>query len=430
MASRTRKRTWRSKTTQQEKQLYANPPTFTSQNFDSHQEMTDSTHNWPLYSERLGDVGGAMTSFTYKVEVVSAWVKCASFNGVHKFKGDVIAQPIGGSSGASSGARVTHWKCGIPPFLQTAELIALGATAISRCAPTNPHASVAQALGELRRDGIPSLPALLDFQKMARPKKAPRYKPTRSQAARKKAAKTGSEYLNVEFGIKPILNDFRKILTSVQESEKILRRYRQGSGKLIRRRYEFPTESSVSVVDYGQQLCSSVCIDGWLVPKGHSQEIIKTVTRKWFSGAFTYHVAHSEEIQGLGRFAQEANHLFGVGITPGVVWDLTPWSWATDWFVNTGDVLNNVSMMQTDGLVVVWGYMMAETTITRTVTNYGATPRGNPPLDLKIVWTTKVQQRIRATPFGFGLDPLQFSGRQLAIVAALGLSRDGRRLSI
>jgi hypothetical protein len=68
------------------------------------------------------------------------------------------------------------WIRGLAPvLLQATVLNALGATAVSRVEPTNPAADLSQALGELYRDGLPSLPG-------------------------KQEGNLGSEYLNMQFG--------------------------------------------------------------------------------------------------------------------------------------------------------------------------------------------------------------------------------------
>lgn len=311
----------------------------------------------------------------------------------------------------------------VPPAISTDLAIGLGATAISRCAPTNPHASASQTLGELRRDGLPAIPVLAHLRKLGRPSK------------KEVPSVVGGEYLNVEFGWKPMLNDVKKLLHAQQDAEKVLEQYRKDSGRLVRRTYAFPERSETVVDRVIGNYAPSPALDSnfYLVRQG---KISETVTTHWaarFSGAFTYHVAPADQFLGLTRAAQQANHLLGVGITPAVLWDLSPWTWAADWFANTGDVINNISMMQSDGLVVVYGYITVESTAVRTITNYGTILRDNNgtyPMDLTQTWTTKSQIRCKATPFGFSPLPWVFTPRQLAIVAALGLSSNGRKLSL
>jgi len=126
----------------------------------------------------------------------------------------------------------------------------------------------------------------------------------------------------------------------------------------------------------------------------------------------------------------EANHLFGVIPTPEVVWELTPWSWAVDWFTNVGDVMSNVSSFITDGLVLQYGYIMEHTRVfgeivctvpPSQVGQYGLTGGV-----LKRTYVREYKTRIHADPYGFGIDDTTLTKRQLSILGALGLSKGSR----
>lgn len=154
----------------------------------------------------------------------------------------------------------------------------------------------------------------------------------------------------------------------------------------------------------------------------------KTLTRettiwRWFSGSFTYHLPSDYKSRNeMRRIAAQATEILGLEITPEVIWNLTPWSWAVDWFANTGDVLSVISDMASDGLVVNYGYLMEKSIVKDT---YEKTVRlvGQPTRTYTTVLETERKRRRRATPFGFGLDWDSFSPRQIAITAALGLTK-------
>jgi hypothetical protein len=111
-----------------------------------------------------------------------------------------------------------------------AQLDQAGTTAIARCEPTNPIFDAATFIGELRDGGIPKAPGLQAIASL------------RERTAVAKAA--GSEYLNVEFGWKPLVSDLRNLSRAVHESHQIMSSYRKGSGKKIRRAFSFPPENS------------------------------------------------------------------------------------------------------------------------------------------------------------------------------------------
>jgi hypothetical protein len=302
------------------------------------------------------------------------------------------------------------------PYLTTPELqtlMAYGTTAIARCMPTNPVAGLANFLGELKRDGLPSAPGTQVMQKVDR------------------LRNTGSEYLNIEFAWRPMINDLKSFGTAVKTHDKVLKQYLRDSGKNIKRGYRFPTERTVirenEVVSSNYRpavLPSKYSASGGVL----TRTTVKTVDR-WFTGEFCYYLNFGDSIYGkLQQHYQEANKLFGVKLTPELVWNLAPWSWAVDWFSNAGDVFHNVSAFLADGLVMRRAYVMEHTTITDRY-DLSAFPCYNGqvigPLDQTFTQERKV--RVRASPFGFGKLVTDLSPRQLAIIAALGISQSPGR---
>jgi len=108
-------------------------------------------------------------------------------------------------------------------------------------------------------------------------------------------------------------------------------------------------------------------------------------------------------------------------ITPEVLWNLAPWSWAADWFGNIGDVMHNVSALGRDGLVMEYGYVMNER---KTDASYVCRSRlGTYTRDV----TTVDRRRWAAiSPYGFSVSWDGLTPKQLAVVTALGLTRGPR----
>jgi hypothetical protein len=293
------------------------------------------------------------------------------------------------------------------------ELKAIGTTAISRCIPTNPIFGLTQFLGELR-EGIPRLVGTDFFRQ-------------RSALARS----AGSEYLNVQFGWFPLVSDVRNFAYAVGNSNEILAQYERDSGKRVRRQLTVKDEREVETDSW---FGHSACPTPVLTPDFYSSSADTVLTRtrtikrkQWFSGCFTYYLAPEKSgEQGRKRWLQEANKLFGVRLTPETLWNLTPWSWGVDWFANVGDVLHNASAFANDGLVMPYGYMMEQCSISDHWSNSGFQYKtSGMPSSFTQKFTVTSKQRVKATPFGFGIDLSTLSGRQLAIVSALGLSRSG-----
>nr|UJQ85119.1 MAG: hypothetical protein 1 [Leviviridae sp.] len=409
--------------------------------FVDDRKIVDEVHAWPIPKGKgLWDYGGYLHQVNYTSEaggriIHSRWLNTLT-HVWEAYDGPIFAY----KEGVVSSTDHILWSKTAP--VSEAVLFTMGATAVSRCAPTNPHASLSQALGELRRDGIPALPGLNTFQKGIRPiqKQSKRKGNSTSKVIPQPTAQAGSEYLNVAFGWKPLYSDVRKLAALQHQSKRLISQYVRDSGRLVRRRYEFPTTVTRTEAPQGDGIGNPqppYLVPYLLTAKGIATRTITVTRRMWFSGAFTYHVSEPDSLVGSAfRFAEQANHLTGAGINASVMWDLMPWSWAVDWMTNIGDVVNNASMMSTDGLVMVYGYIMAETVTDTTITVNGVKIRpidgsaGKPILPLTQTFTETVRQRRRAYPFGFGLTFTGFTPHQLAIVAALGLSRDGRALAL
>jgi len=296
---------------------------------------------------------------------------------------------------------------------ETSNLMAAGTTAIARCIPTNPVSGLSNFLGELKRDGLPKRPGAA----------------MRSEFERGKTLKgLSSEYLNWEFAVRPFYSDMRSFANVVKSHDKILKQYRRDSGKLIRRRYQFPTESTVvSSIVSSAYYPQGVNIPGSWFNSGVLHLETRTTVDRWFSGAFCYYLNFDDSVLGkLSLYEQYANKLLGTRLTPELVWNLTPWTWAADWETNAGDVIHNVSAFLGDGLVMKHGYVMEHKTITKTYTLKGFSAKTNVSgdcSDLSMSITQERKARLKASPFGFGLTDSDLSLRQKAIIAALGINR-------
>lgn len=278
-------------------------------------------------------------------------------------------------------------------------LTAAGGTAISRCIPTNPAASLSTFLGELRRaKDIPS-PMLLSIYK---------------ERTRNLLSNSGGEYLNYVFGWKPMVDDLRSFATTIRDRKATIDQYHRDAGQKVRRQYEFPTERTTTIYDNvrfrtGNVTTGYAFVDGRVE---HTEE-----TQKWFSGAFRYYLPDGNSTLGKWeRYADEADRLLGTDLTPEVLWNLSPWSWMLDWFGSIGDVMTNISALGHDGTVMQYGYLMERKKVQQIWTG---SFNGQP---LKTINSYSTKRRIPASPYGFGVNFESLSTKQLAILAALGLS--------
>jgi hypothetical protein len=241
----------------------------------------------------------------------------------------------------------------------------------------------------------------------------------------------GSEYLNFEFGWKPLVSDLKSAAQAVIESEKILRNLERNSGHDLIRKRLLPPERVINQLETTTVKNPSGLAPAWASRPGHS--MWDTTTRQqWFSGCYTYQYEPSKMTE-ISRIATQARLLYGLELSPEVVWNLAPWSWLVDWFANVGPVLSNLSAFQQDGLVLKYGYVMETTSRSfRRQTVLGKKSpvciELNHPGLVGDLFQATCKERVKATPFGFGLNTAAFTNRQWAILGALGLTRAPRSL--
>lgn len=345
------------------------------------------------------DLGGNFYTFRPFGDHVEKW-SGFMHSGLYNFRGDLVAAPIPSQS-SSAGLSGT----------ERAELFRRGGTAVKRSQPLNPVVDGATALGEFRKDGLAKVPGMELLQSKGK------------QIVRK----TGSEYLNVEFALKPLISDLKGLYKAAGQQEQLLAQLHRDSGKLIRRRYTFPTERTETTdIKLGAgAVPQPALVSGFYGPGAWVKTTTTVVTKTYtFAGAFTYHLPKQETAMAKMRVqAAEANRLYGIRITPEVLYNLTPWSWALDWVTNTGDLLSNVSSVALDGLVLAYGYIMCHTTSETTVTCEGGSFKGGASGKYVTRYGFESKSRVKATPFGFGLDPALFNARQWSIIGALGLTK-------
>ncbi|DAD50078.1 maturation protein [ssRNA phage Esthiorhiza.3_11] len=313
-----------------------------------------------------------------------------------------------------------------PPYASSSdiELNYWGTKAIAQSAPTNSVAGIATALLEAYRDGLPHLVGHQLWKDRT----------IRAQTA-------GKEYLNSEFGWKPLANDIFSFAEGIVHFDTLVSQLIRDNGLGVRRRMSFsPVESRDFTTVATQQFVGGpshvalqLLYNGGNPVVGHTGQVIRsreTIIRRWFSGMFTYHLPDNFLSDTYGSTLTKARSILGLDLTPETVWSIAPWSWAVDWFSSAGDIIHNAVAQSQYGLVLRYGYIMEHSTV-RDVYTYvgdlglasGVTIYDSPP---SIVLTSERKLRRKATPFGFGYDLSTLNKAQTAIVAALALSKGKR----
>lgn len=310
----------------------------------------------------------------------------------------------------------------------------LGAQAVKIARPNKPQLDLSVTLGELRFGGIPQL-----LGSMA----------GRARTVVDLFRSGGKEYLNLQFGWVPLLRDISVLATLVSESRRVLEQYERDIDRLVRRRFHFPDRTDVdttleqapSHAMYRRQTGTP-----WgYPPEDHltfrpsgqvPEQVNQTITRTWFSGGFRfYHRSVPEALEELSLYEEQVNLLMGTRLDPEVLWNLAPWTWLSDWFINFGDTIGNASALLSDDLVMQYGYLMRTTYEKRTTSWPEGLWKRTPTGALSSVWervpggaysqsiTRVTKQRGKASPFGFGFTDADLTDNQLAILASLGMSR-------
>jgi len=229
----------------------------------------------PRKSGFQGDVGGDFQTTASYAESHIPYEKLKGitrFGVTYRYDGKVCASSIGPSG-----------KSEFPPSTRSSndDLDEMGATAVARCSPTNSIANVSVFLGELMRDGIPRVLLSRDWQKGA-------------SAARA----AGDDYLNAQFGWRPLVSDVTSIAEAIRTSDDAIQQLRRDSGRLVRRQYQFPTTTSSETesLSYGSGYMPGFGqLARFLEREGVRERLVETERRQWFSGAFTYYFPDSSK---------------------------------------------------------------------------------------------------------------------------------------
>lgn len=304
-----------------------------------------------------------------------------------------------------------------------------GTKAIAKTQPTKSNASIATALIELR-DGLPNMPG----------------KALKNARGFTDLTKVGpDEFLNYVFGLVPALSDIRSLAVSIVNQKKILDQFQRDNDKVVRRRYGFPVQATQQtwteqVVNAQWNILpglgfnsatSRFDTEGLL--QGQSHTAHRTLSKRdriWFSGAFRYHLASTDSQWGrIERTSQLMAKLLGARLDAQSLWAAMPWSWLVDWFADVGDIIGNATHSILDGQLLQYGYVMCESTQNSTFTSDNLQFKNGLVMDnLTTAFVTQRKQRVKATPYGFGLNSDSFSAQQWAILGALGMTKSPKSL--
>lgn len=323
-------------------------------------------------------------------------------------------------------------------------LKAFGTVALSQSNPLEPPAQLMSAIAELAKDGLPDILGKSLFTKGP------------SRAAR--IADIAGEYLNFIFGYKPIVSDILRTLSTIELMDSYVNQWKRNVGLETRRSFsakqsvykyatsiDLTTDWPVSIFTKGpSDPNSSLWIrEIWTPPVAnrHLAYGSGSYTRDMrFTGAYWYNSAALSDLNIPEPFATyfldkdskklmdslTRLKLLGLGENLSeLAWQLTPFSWMIDWFINIGDMLSAANTHLDKNIQLRYGYATSREVWKENLFSSVSNNTGSLAMTASI---TRVRmRRIRATPFGFGTTFSGLSNSQKSILGALSATFFGSR---
>lgn len=292
------------------------------------------------------------------------------------------------------------------PVDATLDLLAWVNTAYNRMKPTNPSIQGLNALYELK-----DLPRMLEI----------RVKDLRN---------IGRNHLEWNFGWMPLLRDIVSVIRAQETAQQRLQWLIRNAGKPINREIELLDDTTTS----GPTLAGTA--GGYTYPAfasanytGYHRRYHSTLVHKkiWACGTYRFWLPPGPRSIDWDR--DMLMRIYGMRVTPSVVYNAVPWSWLVDWFIGLGEWIKILEPGIADRLAAERLYIMGTSiSSSRYDIEVGFKPTStSTPTTIRCHVTKSVvrKQRIRGNPFGLTAAPQSLTAMQLSILGALGLSRLG-----
>ncbi len=295
--------------------------------------------------------------------------------------------------------------------LSRADLRAEGLKLMLRAVPTTPAYNAANSIGELISEqalfGIP-LKSVLDEDQLSKG--------------------LAGEYLNLQFGILPVISDVQNYFTASNKAEQVIAQFMKDANKVVRRKRRLPTQrTTTSSTTTDLAVTSLQMVGGTVVPTALHRQGKLTTTRRftrdiWFSGAFKSFLPPNTEDWYLKL--RQYNAVYGVIPSIQTAWELTPFSWLVDYFTNAQDFIRGAFLAGSDGSVLVRGYVMCKTHVITEYTWSGDLAINGYWIPHTLTWKVEetIHQRERTRAYGVDWSGVGLSAKQFSILTALGIS--------
>jgi len=240
-------------------------------------------------------------------------------------------------------------------------------------------------------------------------------------------SRLSAEFLGVNFGWIPFLSDVRDMVETTENLQSLMKQLRSKNGVWSHRGGTITSSVDTEVIAH-----SDTQTKHWPVLTGDyyqniaqsgSYKVIKRTSRRiWFSANFRYYFLPST-LDDEGFDFNFKRHLYGLEISPTLLWQAMPWSWLVDWWSGFGYAFQNLDTNLADSLVSQHACVMGHESTVFSVESecrlYDKT------LNDTLSYSVEHGARDIASPYGFGYTWQNLSVRRLGILSALGVTRLG-----
>jgi len=307
-------------------------------------------------------------------------------------------------------------------------LRSMAGSLLRRAIPTKSEINLARIAGEQREAG-----KLL---------KAANYAP-------RNVSEAAGSYLNWLFGVSPTISDLQSMAEVVQKWDTHLRSYVAMEKRRIRRSLSQKlgdnSDSGVTSGKFGYSTSSPIACGpmtgqvGKLLPGSPfsltdqlraniTWSCYVTTSLRQFS-TFEYFIPRPHDLMGrLDKYRQLAESVIGGGLTESTAYDLTPWTWLANWFVDVGGLIRYQQSVADNQVVASsCGFSVYEEG--RGMMHFSDLTSDNPGQTVAsglrsgpATFEWKRHIRRGSSPYSIG-PTWDLSQQQWAILGALGLSR-------
>lgn len=265
----------------------------------------------------------------------------------------------------------------------------------------------------------------------------------------KKAAKKAAEaFLTYVFGVQPTLSDMVSAADAVLGVHRGIKNYLAGDKVSTRSQRTvvlntaeqsgstFVTQTSTTAMSVGGgsvrligDWLGSCKINSYAVQPSVSWSL--TARRLLRQGAtWEFFVPRPAQLPDrLNGYRRSAEALVGEGASPGTVYDLTPWTWLVDWFVDIGGLLHYQQAIADNQVAARSSWWSMYETIDASATwGLGYNLTGNMQMLSSHMYAATVAARLKTHKRRFGnpyniAPSWDFSSQQWSILSALGISK-------